>query len=110
MMSVNTTIAPINTELKSAADIAGIGDTTGVDKSASVNSGASFADTLKAASTNFVSVLNKAEATSIAGIKGEASTYEVASTVMEAERTLKMTVAVRDKIVAAYLEISRMQI
>ena len=47
---------------------------------------------------------------SIKGIKGEASAYEVASAVMEAEQTIRMAVSVRDKIVNAYLEISRMQI
>jgi len=109
-MSTDTTIAPVNTVIKSAADITRVGDANGVNKPGTVLSEVGFADTLKAASTNFVAVLNKAEATSIAGIKGDASTYEVATSVMEAERTLKMTVAVRDKIVAAYLEISRMQI
>ena len=59
---------------------------------------------------NFVEVLNKAESTSVAGIKGEATAYQVASSVMEAEQSLKITMAIRDKIVSAYLEISRMQI
>ena len=109
-MSINTTITPVNTVIKSAADITNIGDDNGVNKSGVALSGVGLGDTLKTATSNFVAVLNKAEATSIAGIKGDASTYEVATSVMEAERSLKMTVAVRDKIVAAYLEISRMQI
>ena len=59
---------------------------------------------------DFVETLQNAEAMSIKGIKGEASAYEVASAVMEAEQTIRMAVSVRDKIVNAYLEISRMQI
>ncbi len=109
-MGIDTTIAPVNTVIKSAADITTVGDVNGVTQAGAVHPDVGFGDALKTATTNFVAVLNKAEATSIAGINGDASTYEVASTVMEAERTLKMTVAVRDKIVAAYLEISRMQI
>ena len=109
-MSIDTTIAPVDTAIKNTTDLTRVGDVNGVNKPGTVTSEVGFGDTLKTASTNFVAVLNKAEATSIAGIKGDASTYEVASSVMEAERTLKMTIAVRDKIVAAYLEISRMQI
>ena len=109
-MAIDTTITPVNTVIKSAADVGTIGQESSVSKSQAVLSGVSFGDTLKAATTNFVETLNKAEATSIAGIKGDASTYEVATAVMEAERSLKMTVAVRDKIVSAYLELSRMQI
>ena len=60
--------------------------------------------------TDFVQSIEKAETTSLAGIKGEATAYEVASSVMEAEQMLRMTVAVRDRMVQAYLEISRMQI
>ena len=44
------------------------------------------------------------------GINGQANTQEVVDAVMSAERTLQTAVAVRDKIVTAYLEISRMPI
>ncbi|MBL4597984.1 MAG: flagellar hook-basal body complex protein FliE [Rhizobiaceae bacterium] len=54
--------------------------------------------------------LQNAEATSIQGIKGEASAHDVATAVMEAEQSLRMAISVRDKVVQAYLEISRMQI
>jgi flagellar hook-basal body complex protein FliE len=54
--------------------------------------------------------LRTAEAVSVAGIKGTASTQEVVETVMAAEQSLQAAIAVRDKIVAAYLEISRMAI
>ena len=54
--------------------------------------------------------LQNAEAMSIKGIKGEANVQEVVHSLMSAEQSLKMAVAVRDKIVSAYLDISRMQI
>lgn len=70
----------------------------------------SFAEVVSQTGNDFVQSLQKAEVTSIAGIKGEATTYEVASSVMEAEQALRTTIAIRDRMVQAYLEISRMQI
>jgi flagellar hook-basal body complex protein FliE len=54
--------------------------------------------------------LKEAEAVSISGIKGVASTQDVVQQVMAAEQTLQASIAIRDKVVAAYLEISRMAI
>ncbi|MCB1463481.1 MAG: flagellar hook-basal body complex protein FliE [Nitratireductor sp.] len=54
--------------------------------------------------------LQRAEALSIKGVKGEANVQEVVQAVMSAEQSLRMAVAVRDKIVSAYLDITRMQI
>jgi flagellar hook-basal body complex protein FliE len=54
--------------------------------------------------------LRKAEAVSITGIRGSASTQAVVEEVMAAEQTLHAAIAIRDKIVAAYLEISRMAV
>ena len=115
-MSNDFLLGPINTDLGSIKTFAeqsslsrasdGVRSVTQSDKI----SQSSFADTLSSAATDFVQTVNKAEATSIAGLKGDASVYEVATAVMEAERALRMTVAVRDKIVSAYLDISRMQI
>lgn len=70
----------------------------------------SFADTLKSSGTELVGALQNAEATSMKGMTGDASAYEVASAVMEAEKQLKMATAVRDKIVQSFLDITRMQI
>ena len=69
-----------------------------------------FASVLADAGNELVQAVQKAEATSIAGIKGDATTYEVAASMIEAEQSLKMAIAVRDRIVNAYLEITRMQI
>ena len=55
-------------------------------------------------------VVSNAETMSMAGIQGKASVQQVVEAVMSAEQTLQGAVAIRDKVVAAYLEISRMQI
>ncbi|MFM9940466.1 MAG: flagellar hook-basal body complex protein FliE [Hyphomicrobiaceae bacterium] len=54
--------------------------------------------------------LRHVEAVSVAGIKGSAPTQDVVEQIMSAEQALQASIAVRDKIVAAYLEISRMAI
>jgi flagellar hook-basal body complex protein FliE len=54
--------------------------------------------------------LRAGEAASIAGIQGNASTQRVVEAVMSAEQSLQTAVAIRDKVVAAYLELSRMAI
>lgn len=69
-----------------------------------------FGAMLSDMANNAADTLKTAEATSIKGITGQASAHEVATTVMEAEQTLRMAISVRDKMVQAYLEISRMQI
>ncbi len=46
----------------------------------------------------------------MAGIQGTATVQQVVEAVMSAEQTLQGAVAIRDKVVAAYLELSRMQI
>ncbi len=69
-----------------------------------------FAQTLAAMATDAVSTIKAGESTAMAGMKGQASLQQVVQAVMQAEQTLQTVVAVRDKVVGAYLEISRMQI
>jgi flagellar hook-basal body complex protein FliE len=57
-----------------------------------------------------VDTLKSAEAVSVAGIKGEASVQQVVESVMAAEQSLQTAISIRDKVVAAYMEISRMTI
>jgi len=71
---------------------------------------ASFSQVLAENGAEFVQTLSNAEKTSIAGIKGDVGVYEVATTMMEAEQQLRMVTAIRDRVVQAYLEVSRMQI
>lgn len=57
-----------------------------------------------------VSALKTGEATALAGMQGQASTQQVVEAVMTAEQTLQSAIAIRDKVVSAFLEISRMSI
>ncbi|MBA2125954.1 flagellar hook-basal body protein FliE [Hyphomicrobium methylovorum] len=72
--------------------------------------GSDFAQTMAAMAADAITTIKAGEATATAGIKGQASVQQVVQAVMQAEQTLQTVVAVRDKVVSAYLEISRMQI
>ncbi|WP_432762900.1 flagellar hook-basal body complex protein FliE [Bartonella schoenbuchensis] len=55
--------------------------------------------------------LQNAESLSIGSLAGsDVGVREVVNSVMEAERSLSTAIALRDKMVQAYLEVSRMQI
>jgi flagellar hook-basal body complex protein FliE len=54
--------------------------------------------------------LKSGEATAISGIQGKASIQDVTKSVMDAQQSLQTVVAVRDKVVSAYQEVSRMAI
>jgi flagellar hook-basal body complex protein FliE len=57
-----------------------------------------------------ISTLRASEGTAIAGVRGQATTQQVVEAVMSAEQTLQASIAIRDKVVSAYLEVSRMAI
>ncbi|WP_112964071.1 flagellar hook-basal body complex protein FliE [Agrobacterium sp. fls2-241-TYG-188a] len=81
-----------------------------VSTAATAVTGPSFASVLGGVATDAVESLKKGEAMSFAGIQGKANTREVVDAVMQADQTLKTAVALRDKIVSAYLDIVKMQI
>lgn len=81
------------------------------DKSAtSQPGGATFLDTLGRLAAETATAVREGEAASIAGMQGALPLQNVVEKVMAAERTLQAALAVRDKAVSSYLEISRMQI
>jgi len=57
-----------------------------------------------------ISTLKQGEETAVAGVRGQATTQQVVEAVMASEQTLQASIAIRDKVVSAYLEISRMTI
>lgn len=73
-------------------------------------SGASFADALQGLASQTVARLDHAQQVSLGALQGEADIREVVDAVMSAEQSLQAAIAIRDKIVTAYLEISRMAI
>jgi flagellar hook-basal body complex protein FliE len=72
--------------------------------------GADFGQALAAAAGNAVKTLRSSESVSMAGIEGKASVQQVTESVMQAERTLQTAIAIRDKAVTAWQQISQMQI
>ena len=72
--------------------------------------GVTFTDFVNSIGTNFADSLKSAEAKSMDGMLGKASTREVVEAVMSADQTLQTAMAFRDKVVSAYLEIVKMPI
>ena len=72
--------------------------------------GADFASVMKDVAGDAINTMKSAEQMPIQGVNGNASTQAVVDAVMNAERTLTTAVAIRDKVVAAYQELSRMAI
>jgi len=71
---------------------------------------ASFASLVSDMASDAAGNLHKAESLSVAALQGKAETREVVDAVMSAEQSLQAAIAIRDKIVQSYLEISRMAI
>ncbi len=69
-----------------------------------------FADMVKSAVNGAMDVSQRGETAAMAAITGNAGLTEVVTAVAEAELTLQTVVAIRDKVVAAYQEISRMPV
>jgi flagellar hook-basal body complex protein FliE len=79
-------------------------------RAAEAANGASFGDVLRQFATQTVDSLTNGEAAAVSAVQGGASTQKVVSAVMQAERDLHTAIALRDKAVAAWQEISRMAI
>jgi len=101
-------IAPILSAITSASPLDGA---AGPGAAASAGGTAmDFGQMLSQVATDAVSTLKQGEAAAITGIEGKASVQQVVEAVMNAEQTLQTAVAIRDKAVSAYQDISRMAI
>lgn len=89
------------------AAAAGLAQTQGLAGAAPSRS---FSDVLQTLGEDVMTNLKVAEGQSFAAVRGEAATREVVDAIMSAEQSLQTAVAIRDKLVTAYLEIARMQI
>lgn len=83
---------------------------TAVGAAASTVVGPTFGAVLGNMATETIDTLKKGEGAAFAGIQGKASTREVVDAMLQAQQSLQTAIAVRDKVVSAYLEISKMQI
>lgn len=69
-----------------------------------------FDGVMEQVAADAIGTLKAGEAASISSIQGKVSAQRVVEAVMSAEQTLQVAVAVRDKVVQAYQEVSRMAI
>ena len=69
-----------------------------------------FGSVLKSLALDSMQSVRDGEAAAIAGVQGSMPLQTVVEHIMAAERTLQAGIAVRDKVVSSYLEITRMQI
>ena len=90
----------------------GIGEGVGalLGNTAQSSAGTSFASMIGEAAASTVNNLQQAEQLSAKALQGDGDMRSVVDAVMSAEQSLQAAVAIRDKIVTAYLEISRMAI
>ena len=83
--------------------------TPGVGK-AEASPEADFGQVLGQMALDAIGTVKASETTAVAGVRGEATVQQVVESVMAAEQAVQAGVAIRDKVVSAYLEISRMSI
>ena len=94
------------------SSVLGPSGTTGTSAStaAKASIGDSFSSMLSSFTQDTVSKVNTGETMSIAGIQGKATTQSVVESIMQAQEALQTALAVRDKTVAAFQDITRMPI
>lgn len=103
MLSSIGSVSSVNTLTSTTtAPVSGVGAGQGV--------GGDFSQVLANVATDAIGTVRAGEATAISGIEGKASIQSVVAAVMAAEQTLQAAVSIRDKVVSAYQEISRMAI
>ncbi len=68
----------------------------------------SFGQMLQNAAAEAASTVREGDATAMAGLAGKAGLQQVVEATMAMESTVKVSVAVRDKLVEAYQEVLRM--
>jgi flagellar hook-basal body complex protein FliE len=94
----------------SKSSIASLGATGAAGPSVNAAGGADFGQIMNEITGDAVGNLKSAEAASIGGIQGTTPVHQVVESIMSAQRSLQSVLAMRDKAVAAYQEISRMAI
>ncbi|MFN3890876.1 MAG: flagellar hook-basal body complex protein FliE [Beijerinckiaceae bacterium] len=75
-----------------------------------VAAGSDFSSVMANLAAGALDAVKSAEASSLSAMQGKAQLHETVDALLAAERSLQTVIAVRDKVIAAYQEISRMQI
>ena len=102
----------ITSAIGGGSSVLSIGQTVPMSPSSTekISADQGFEAILRNFATGTVDALRAGESTAIAAIEGKASTQQAVMATMQAEQSLQAALAIRDKIVSAFLEISRMQI
>lgn len=79
------------------------------NSNASAAAACSFGDVLNQVVSQSMNAIRSGESASINGIQGTATTQQVVDSVMSAERSLQTAISIRDKLVSAFQEVTRMQ-
>lgn len=74
------------------------------------NAQTDFTSTLSKVAIETLNTIKDGETVAMDGLAGRAGIQDVVESVMAAERSFSTALAVRDKIVSAYLELSRMTV
>ena len=98
--------------ISALSGLGAIGNSTNVTRPTATpaTGGADFGKVLADVANNTVDALKAGESAAIGGITGSRSVQQVVDAMLNAEEALQTAVAVRDKLVSAYQEISRMNI
>ncbi|UWU28723.1 flagellar hook-basal body complex protein FliE [Rhizobium sp. WSM1274] len=102
-LSMTRALGAVDTENSASSSAATMPGT------AAAANGMSFASVMGNMASDAVSSLKGAESMSFAGIKGTATTREVVDSMLQAEQTLQTAISIRDKVVSAFLEVTKMQ-
>ncbi|WEA26068.1 flagellar hook-basal body complex protein FliE [Rhizobium binxianense] len=102
-LSMTRALGAVDTENSASSSAATMPGTAGATY------GMSFASVMGNMASDAVNSLKGAESMSFAGIKGTATTREVVDSMLQAEQTLQTAIAIRDKVVSAFLEVTKMQ-
>jgi flagellar hook-basal body complex protein FliE len=100
--------APISSAIAAYANASRIG-TEGMAPPAEAG-GTGFGDMLAQAAGDLTQTLHQGEAASLQAVAGKADLNQVVMAVNNAEVTLQAVIAVRDRIISAYQDISKLSI
>jgi flagellar hook-basal body complex protein FliE len=103
------TLGPTSISAASSAALAPAARTVSAASGADA-AAASFGQIVDQLAADAIGTLKGGEAAALAGVQGKASVQQVVDSVMAAERTLQTMIALRDKAVQAYHEITSMAI
>jgi flagellar hook-basal body complex protein FliE len=83
---------------------------TSAAKSVATSGADSFSSLMASFSKDTVDKMKTSESMSVAGIQGKATTQSVVEAVMSAQESLQTALAIRDKAVSAFQDISKMPV